>query len=400
MKPDTNRHIYKRFNTSQVMKCERYIRLLEQSCEEAKITEKTDKLKDEMITYIRDGKGNRDDLIDRSKTLFNKTTQLMIASKRRVGRKNKKHGYPSSKTLREAGDKVFNIQKSLRKERIKKIKDNKRINELERDLKEKKNELRSAQKNATKNRDEELDKLAQKRASEWNIKATQAILVIKEAEESKNLHAKQRIFLKGRKSGGIKQIYVPKPVTNHKLQEKDITNKQIQQIVTEPRDICNILLRQNYRDLLKSNESAFTRGALARALESDMEEEIVEQILNGSTIDQTFKTEYKDYGHTFENLIKSMSRAKDREGKETTQYHWDFGVEEYKSIFKNTKEKIACGPSGLHMSHLKAALESVKLMQIHAFFIWSAFAMGHSYDRWEVSWHCMIQKKKHPFYKS
>ena len=80
MKPDTNRHIYKRFNTSQVMKCERYIRLLEQSCEEAKITEKTDKLKDEMITYIRDGKGNRDDLIDRSKTLFNKTTQLMIAT--------------------------------------------------------------------------------------------------------------------------------------------------------------------------------------------------------------------------------------------------------------------------------------------------------------------------------
>ena len=117
-------------------------------------------------------------------------------------------------------------------------------------------------------------------------------------------------------------------------------------------------------------------------------------ILNGSTIDQTFKTEYKDYGHTFENQIKSMSRAKDREGKETTQYHWDFGVEEYKSIFKNTKEKIACGPSGLHMSHWKAALESVKLMQIHAFFIWSAFAMGHSYDRWEVSWHCMIQKKK------
>ena len=45
-----------------------------------------------------------------------------------------------------------------------------------------------------KNRDEELERLAQKRAAEWNIKATQAILVIKEAEDSKSLHAKQRIF--------------------------------------------------------------------------------------------------------------------------------------------------------------------------------------------------------------
>ena len=23
--------------------------------------------------------------------------------------------------------------------------------------------------------------------------------------------------------------------------------------------------------------------------------------------------------------------------------------------------------------------------------------MGHSFDRWEVSWHCMLQKKKHPY---
>ena len=151
-------------------------------------------------------------------------------------------------------------------------------------------------------------------------------------------------------------------------------------MVTEPKDICNILLRQNYRDLLKSKESAFTQGALAKAIESDMEELIVQQLLDGVRGNQTIQQEYKEYGHTFENLMESMSRATDRDGKETTQYDWDFGAEEYKEIFKNTKEKIACGPSGLHMSHWKAALESDTLMKIHAFYIWSAFAMGHSFD--------------------
>ena len=49
------------------------------------------------------------------------------------------------------------------------------------------------------------------------------------------------------------------------------------------------------------------------------------------------------------------------------------------------------------MSHWKIALESKKLMEVHSFFIWAAFQFGFSYNRWNVSWHCMIQKKHLPF---
>ena len=400
MKPDTNKTIYKRFNTSQVTKCEKYVQLLESFCEDAKIEGKIDKLKDEIKKHLKHNKGNMNNLIERSKILFNKTTQLMKASEKRVGRKNKIHGYPSSKILREAGDKVVKIKKMLRKERIEKKKNEKKINSLEEQLKEMKKELKQAQQNAKKHRDEELDKLAQKRAAEWNIKATQAIMIIKESEASKSIHAKQRIFLKSKRSGGIKQVYVPRPVTEHKISEKDITNKSIQQVVTEPKDICNILLRQNFRDLLRSNQSAFTQGSLARAVENDIEDKFVQQILDGSNVTRNLKEDYKEYGDTFENLIRSMKKATDSEGRETAQYDWNFGVDEYKEVFKNTKEKIACGPSGIHMSHWKAALESEKLMKIHSFFIWSAFVMGHSYDRWELSWHCMLQKKNIPSLRS
>ena len=132
------------------MECEKYIRQLEKFCDEAKIVEKIYKLKDEMIAYLTDTKGNREELIERCKTLFNKTTQLMKASERRVGRKNRNHGYPSSQILREAGDKVVNLRKTLRKERIKCEKNNEKMDVLEKELMEKKKELKTAQNNAKK----------------------------------------------------------------------------------------------------------------------------------------------------------------------------------------------------------------------------------------------------------
>ena len=79
------------------------------------------------------------------------------------------------------------------------------------------------------------------------------------------------------------------------------------------------------------------------------------------------------------------------------ELQWEYGVDQYKETFSKTRESTACGPSGLHMSHWKAALERTAIMRVHAFFIWAAFQFGFSYKRWEVSWHCMLQKKEQPF---
>ena len=49
------------------------------------------------------------------------------------------------------------------------------------------------------------------------------------------------------------------------------------------------------------------------------------------------------------------------------------------------------------MSHWKAALEREPIMRVHAFYIWAAFQFGFSYERWEVLWHCMLQKKELPY---
>ena len=59
----------------------------------------------------------------------------------------------------------------------------------------------------------------------------------------------------------------------------------------------------------------------------------------------------------FENFIKSMKYAEMENGEQIDKYQWSYSVDEYKETFSKTRESTACGPSGLHMSHWKAALE-------------------------------------------
>ena len=107
----------------------------------------------------------------------------MIASEKRVGRKNKGYGYPSSKTLNDVGDMVVTTKKKLRSESIKKVKDAVTIEAIKKDLTINKKLLKQVQRESIKHREQELDQLAKKRAEQWNIKAAQAIIVIKASEE-------------------------------------------------------------------------------------------------------------------------------------------------------------------------------------------------------------------------
>ena len=395
---DVTKNTFKRFSTSQVLKCEKYINQLVSYIEEAKIVEKIEKLQKDILTYQQQGKGKKEVLIRRSQTLFNKTTQLMIASEKRTGRKKKKQGYPSSQFLRNAGDEVVQIRKSIRKENIARPRDKYKLILLTKQLLEKKKALKEAQKNSKQHRREDLNRLANKRADEWNIKATNAIIVIKNSEESKKNHNKQRAFLKPRNSGGISQIYVPTPTTQHEIKESDITNSKVQSVVADPKEIFNVLLRQNYRDLLKSKDSVFSQGHFAASMGDSMESRIINDLLRGThKLDENTKQEQKEYGDTFCNFVSAlMSPNLDSKG-EVRVYDWHFGADEYKEIMRKTKEKTACGPSGIHMSHWKAGAENETLAKVHSFFIWSAFFLGHSYQRWETSWHCMLQKKSFPF---
>ena len=64
----------------------------------------------------------------------------------------------------------------------------------------------------------------------------------------------------------------------------------------------------------------------------------------------------------------------------TTEFKWNFGIDEYKRLFHKTRESTACGPSGLHVSHWVAGADYDPIAEVHAFFIMAAFKLGITYD--------------------
>ena len=394
---DPTRNIYKRFSTSNAKNTDKYLKQLENDIEDARVTNKIDDLERDIKQLISHNKGSREKIIKRCKTLFNKVTQMMISSDKKVGRIHYPDGFPMSPTLKRSAEKVINIKSKLRKSSIKSKNDEKQIIKLRENLKHAYKQLRDTQKKSAELRKEFLQDLAKKKSKEWNVTASQAVVIIEAAEEAKELHKKHRYYIKPRGEANIKSLLVPAPVSNWIPSPDDITNEKCQTQIDDPTTIFDVLLRQNFRHLLKSQHSEFTKGKLGKQIGTYAENEIVEELLQG--IDQTrLSNELSDGSQIMENFIKAMKRPISKiTDNPITNFNWTYGVEEYKKTFSKTSENTACGPSGLHMSHWKAALEREVLMRIHSFFIWAAFAIGFSYDRWEISQHCMLKKKSLPF---
>ena len=391
---DTTKPMFRRFTTDQPKKADKYLKTLEEELEKARIFRKVNQLEIEMNEYLDKGIGDESELIRRCINLSEKTSQLMTYSERKVGRKHYSNGYPSSPKLKNIAQEIIEMKKILRSTSINETGESEKIKMVKWDLKEKYKELRQAQKISKELRKSHLDELAMKRSQQWKMSASQAAAVIKESEESKETHRKHKRFLKPAQGGAIKELYVPYPQSEWKPQESDITNEECQIKVSDQKEIFNILMRQNFKQLTKSKQSPFVQGKLHEKIIKDSG--WIESFLEGNDRELEEVTE-EGSQPMLKSFIKAMARPHNAEGTQVKTFRWKYGLEEYKQTFSKTRESTACGPSGLHMSHWKVAMERDCIASLHAFFIWASFQFSFTYPRWEVSWHCMLQKKKFPF---
>ena len=170
---------------------------------------------------------------------------------------------------------------------------------------------------------------------------------------------------------------MPSPLNNWVPGRDDVQNHQCQMRVDNPDGIFNILLRQNFSQLIKSRHSVFVQGNIKTAIGWDAASEIAKEILDGaknSTLNHLGTNSSQPLGR----FIQSMAKIQNKSKEKIDDMPWTYGIEEYKDTFSKTRESTACGPSGIHMGHWKAALESRLLMRVHSFFIWSAFTFGFS----------------------
>ena len=198
--------------------------------------------------------------------------------------------------------------------------------------------------------------------------------------------------MKGIKKGEIRQLMIPTANNPNNDTSQHGSDNWIQ--INDTEKVFELLLEQNAKMLTKSKNGIAASGALGELIGHNAENEgLVDQILDGSANLNDIINEYPHIAEEARRFIQQMKRDSRVENNFQSEYDETHFIE----TFKRTRETTSCGPSGLHMSHWKADTEHTPIAWVHAFFLWAAFALGTTYDRWAVSYHCMLQKLDKPY---
>ena len=405
--PDLTNHTFKRFTTKNTYKCGKYVKYLTQYVQEAKLMEKIKAIQNEIKLFLKNLQKNgneigsednrqleaRQKIENKLQKLDVKRYQLMIAVERKCGIAPMKGMFWYSDKLREAAKQLSQIKRHIRwlhKEDADKI-------ELQNAQEEKQvatKALREVQKDSRQYRDEMLDDLAIKCSKKWKMAKEAAVKIIKEAEKHSQIFSKINITIKDIERTGVRSILLPtesNPDNSINIDEDDQNDKWKE--IRHIDEIYERILEQNAKMLLKSNNGMTAKGCLAKDIGADASNEtFIQHILQGNIDAETISNQYPEYDLEAKEMLRQMQHD-----KRCKQMTWKFGSEEYRQLFNHTKESTSCGPSGLHMSHWKAATESDDLTFVHATLTWAAFVMGITYKRWNVSFHSMLQKMKKPY---
>ena len=399
VKPDTVRPVYRQFHTKNVKKCDQYLHSLENKLSRAKIFQQVSDLKEAINKRNKLSKCNHEELIHKCKLLETKTHQLMKAAHNSLGKTPYANGYWHSREVIQAGHERYCAKKALRRISVGLCDDNEMsVEEAKDNLHEATVRLKEAQQCSRETRDELLKKLATKRAQEWRMQESSAIKIITNAEKAKQRFAKISRSTKGTSFGSLRKVLVPAPISDTST-PADTDDPSNWITVDDPDHLHSILLRRNAHHLSRSRQSMFAQGPMLQAVGWDAMGPEIHALLEGTLDAELLSQSYPEFGTEASTFIKALRYPVSDTGVPMTdKFIWKFGKEEYHKVFGKTSEITSCGPSGLHMSYWKAALERDCIAEVHSFFIWAAFELGFAYERWQTSWHCMLQKKKEPYY--
>ena len=244
--------------------------------------------------------------------------------------------------------------------------------------------LRRVQGNSIQLRNEFLKLLAKDRATRLGTDSTVELENIKRSEESKRLALHHGNIMKADRQGALREVLVPIPSCTDDLEWATIRDEN---------EMYGVLLRRNLNKLMASAKNPFAEGPL-----NDLIGHLGEKPAADALLDGTFLDKYRDQlgdilTPEFEEFLTCMKKHPNA----TTDIDPEITVEDYQSLFKKTKPTTSCGPSGLHMGHWVTAAFFDDLSEIHVLFINIASRFKIVYDRWAVTFHCMLQKEFRPY---
>jgi len=186
-------------------------------------------------------------------------------------------------------------------------------------------------------------------------------------------------------------VKVPVPNSEIPDQWMDITDEGM---------VNDILLQRTKDSLLASANSPVALGLLADLVGEDAEKEAADEIIEG-IFDMSIieRMHIPDKAETVA-FLSALIRPPSKNGETMIDCESAISSDDYMLIFSKTPDKTVCGPSGITMSHWKAACYDPDIAAIHAIFMDIPFQYGFSFPQWQRSIHVLLQKLDQPYANS
>jgi hypothetical protein len=396
LKIDRTRQSYRAFTTNNVKKCERFKTILRDLYSSANILNRVEQL-DKRFRDMNEE--TFQSVVDDCITLEQTTSELLKCAGRQVRSSKYSNSKPFSDELSLAA-REFKKQKNLLRYLLKKQEDDRNEYTEKRvrlQIQDAYRSLKEIQRNTEQERKAFLQRLADKRAGEWNLSQNAALNVIMQAEASKKTFERHGSVMKEQKKGSIENLTIPVP--RYALTELE-SNKVGWETIDDEEMVFSLLLQKNAQQLMQSSESPFSHGPLVEDCGIDGNGKLVRRLLEGTLSDYDVRRYSASSSDSVEELhafIRALAKPNKSNGTRILDFDWEYGIKEFRATFRRTRESTSCGPSGLNMSYWKAVSEDNDIARVHSFLIEKAFRHGFSYSRWQESWHCMLKKKDKPY---
>ena len=152
--------------------------------------------------------------------------------------------------------------------------------------------------------------------------------------------------------------------------------------VTDTDAIYRLLIERNTHMLSMSNKSQFATGPISDAIGPYGDNDIVDQILDGTITIDSLGLSPDDVDEELTTLLQCLQRANISDGTPIEDMEGTIPLTDYTSLFKKTKESTSLSPSKLHMGHYIASCHHEKIVQVHCTFMALPFMYGFTLDRW------------------
>ena len=230
--------------------------------------------------------------------------------------------------------------------------------------------------------------LASKYADKCGWTEENAVNQIRTWEAARRMAKKLRWHIKPNSKTGVNTLLVPDIDEHGTTTWKTISDKD---------EIFRLLVERNTEKLCMSNKSPFATGPIADAIGPYGDNDIVDNILDGTITPESLGLDPLTIDKEFDALLTALQYATTPTGEKIPQMESLISLDEYKQLYGKTSEMTASSPSKTHMGHYIASCERDSIALVHLTMMNIPFQYGFPLDRWLHSLHCMLLKKNRPY---